>query len=235
MNSLTLSDHLTELRQRILKILLILFVGFCACYFFSQEILSLFTQPIKPYLLATKGKLIFISPFEKFFSYLWASLFAGLVVSCPFWLYQVWQFIAPGLYKNEKKWSLIFVSLSVCLFVSGILFVYFVVYPFSFRFLFNFGGEEIPYISIKPYLSFFLRTAFAFGLVFLSPLVLLALLKFNILTVAELKKARPYAVVLIALVSAMVTPPDVFSMFFMMAPLYLLFEISLWLGHQLKT
>lgn len=232
-NVLSMTGHLAELRDRIIKILLFLAGGFVVSYFFSGDILSLISEPISPYLVATKGKLIFISPFEKFFSYLWVSLFSGIVLSSPFWLYQVWKFISPALYKQEKKWSVLFVGLSVFLFLSGILFVYFVVYPFSFRFLLGFGGEEVPYISLKPYLSFFLRTAFVFGLVFEMPLFLFVLLKFQIVTVTQLAKARPYVVILIALLSAMITPPDIFSMFFMMAPLYLLFELSILIGRKL--
>ena len=228
---LSLTEHLTELRSRIIKALLALGFGFAICYFFSKDILFLISQPIKPYLTATDGQLIFISPFEKFFSYLWASLFAGFIVSSPFWLYQIWKFISPGLYKNEKKWSLLFVGSSTFLFLSGILFVYFIVYPFSFRFLLNFGGEtELAYISLKPYLSFFLRTAVIFGLVFEMPVILLSLLKLNIINVTQLMKIRPYVIVLIAFLSALITPPDIFSMLFMMLPLYLLFEISIWLS-----
>ena len=232
-NTFNLTEHLTELRDRIIKILLFLIGGFVVSYFFSEDILSLISEPIRPYLSATEGQLIFISPFEKFFSYLWVSLFSGITLSSPLWLYQIWKFISPGLYKKEKKWSLFFVGSSTLLFLSGILFVYFVVYPFSFRFLLSFGGDEVPYISLRPYLSFFLRTAFVFGLVFETPLLLFILLKLNIVSTEELAKARPYVVVLIAFLSAMITPPDIFSMFFMMAPLYLLFEGSIWLGRKL--
>ena len=224
------TEHLSELRNRLIKVLIFLGLGFLISYFFSGEILSLISRPVRPYLIATGGKLIFITPFEKFFSYLWVSLFSGVVLSCPFWLYQIWKFISPGLYKEERKWSLLFVGSSSLLFFSGILFVYFVVYPFSFRFLLNFGGEELPYISLKPYLSFFLRTAFVFGLVFEMPLLLFVLLKLNVVTVQQLAKARPYVVVSIAFLSAMITPPDIFSMLFMMLPLYLLFEASVFLG-----
>ncbi|MCZ0932324.1 MAG: twin-arginine translocase subunit TatC [Oligoflexia bacterium] len=228
---LSLTEHLTELRGRIIKSLLFLILGSVVCYFFSKDILSVIGQPIKPYLTATKGHLIFISPFEKFFSHLWVSLFAGFILSSPFWMYQIWKFISPGLYKEEKKWSLLFVSSSALLFLSGILFVYFVVYPFSFRFLLNFGGgSEVAYISLKPYLSFFLRTAVVFGLVFEMPVILFSLLKLNLITVKQLTKARPYVIVFIAVLSAMITPPDVFSMLFMMLPLYLLFELSIWIS-----
>ena len=226
-NTSSITEHLTELRGRIVKSLLFIAGGFAVSYFFSSEILSLISAPVQPYLTATGGHLIFITPFEKFFSYLRVSLFAGITLSCPFWLYQVWSFISPGLYKQEKKWSLLLVTISALLFLSGVLFVYFVVSPFSFRFLLSFGGDEMPYISLKPYLSFFLRTALVFALVFELPLVLLALLKMNIVKPEQLAKARPYVVVFIAFLSAMITPPDIFSMLFMMVPLYLLFEGSL--------
>ena len=231
--ALSFTNHLTELRTRMIKVLFCIGLGFLLSYFFSKEILALISQPVRPYLTATKGNLIFISPFEKFFSYLWVSLFSGIIFSSPFCFYQIWKFISPGLYKNEKKWSLLFVILSSFLFLSGILFVYFIVYPFSFRFLLSFGGEEVAYLSLKPYLSFFLRTAFVFGLVFEMPLLLFFLLKLNVLSVDQLLKARPYVVVSIAFLSAFITPPDIFSMLFMMIPLYILFEASILLWKKL--
>ncbi|MBC6415034.1 MAG: twin-arginine translocase subunit TatC [Bdellovibrionales bacterium] len=228
----TFSEHLSELRDRMIKVLICITLGFIVSYFFSEFIISLITKPISPYLSATEGKLIFISPFEKFFSYLMVSLFSSFVISSPFWFYHIWKFISPGLYKKEKKRTLLFSFSSFFLFISGIFFVYFIVYPLSFRFLFNFGGEEIPYISLKPYLSFFLRTAFIFGFVFELPIFLIGILNLNILSPKDLKKARPYVITSIAVLSAIITPPDVFSMLFMMLPLYLLFEISLWIGQK---
>jgi len=230
---LSLTEHLTELRDRLIKVFIFIGLGFTVSYFLSDRLMLWINEPIAPYLTATEGKLIFISPFEKFFSYLWLSLFGGIVISSPFWFYQIWKFISPGLYKNEKKACLLFVFMSVFLFLSGVLFVYFIVYPFSFRFLLQFGGDEIAYISLKPYLSFFLRTALVFGLVFELPLLILGALKFKAISPAQLKKTRPYVVTSIAFLSALITPPDIFSMLFMMLPLYLLFEISIWLGEKL--
>ena len=231
MKTQTMGSHLLELRLRLLRAILALALGFAFSWFFCGQILDLISQPIRPYLPATNGRLIFISPFEKFFSYLRMSLFSGFVLSCPFWLYQCWMFISPGLYKNEKKLAFVFVSFGVLLFLSGLLFVYFVVYPFSFRFLLGFGdGGELAYISLKPYLSFFIRISLVFGLVFETPLVLTFLLKTGVVTAEQLAGLRPYALVFIAALSAFVTPPDIFSMFFMMAPLYLLFEMSILIG-----
>lgn len=227
-----MTEHLKELRSRLIKILLFILGGFCLSYFFSEDILLLISEPIRPYLSATNGNLVFISPLEKFFSYLWLSLFSGIVLSCPLWLYQIWKFISAGLYKQEKKWSLFFVGTSSLLFCSGFLFVYFFVYPISFRFLLNFGGDELPYISLKSYLSFFFHSSFAFSLVFEMPLILFALLKLNMVSIKQLVKARPYVVVGIAFFSALITPPDIFSMFFMMGPLYFLFEGTLFISRK---
>jgi len=229
---ITLSDHLRELRTRLIKICLAVFAGCLLSWFFGSWILDMVRRPIAPFLTSTEGQLIVLSPLEKFLSYLKVCLFAGVFVSCPYWLFQIWKFIAPGLYKNERYWGRIFIGVGSVLFFCGGAFVYFVVYPLSFRFLLSFGENEVPYISLKPYLSFFLRTAFVFGLVFEMPLLLFASLKIGIVTVEQLAKFRPYFVVCIAFVSAIITPPDIFSMLFMMAPLYLLFEGSLWLSRR---
>lgn len=233
-NTFRFTEHLAELRSRILKSLFFIGLAFIVCYFFSAEILSFISDPIRPYLSATQGKLIFISPFEKFLSYLMLSLFSGFILASPFCFYQIWKFISPGLYPKEKSGTLLFVTAATLLFLLGLCFVYFVVYPFSFRFLLQFaGGNELPYISLKPYLSFFLRTSLVFAMVFELPLILFSLLKLNIITVHQLSLIRPYAIVGVALLSAIITPPDIFSMLFMMFPLYLLFEFSIWLGKLL--
>ncbi len=231
--ALPFKEHLAELRSRLFKILLILAAGFAACWFFAGEILEIISRPIKPILIHTEGKLIFTGPLEKFLSYLKVSLFAGALVSCPFWLFQIWRFVSPGLYEREKKWPLFFAGAGALLFCLGAAFVYFAALPLAFRFLMSFGGEgEAAYISLREYLSFFIRTALAFGAVFELPLILFFLLKAGILKAETLASMRPYAVVAIALLSAFITPPDVFSMIFMMAPLYLLFEASLWIGRR---
>lgn len=227
-------DHLTELRSRLFKILLILAAGFAGCWFFAGDILEIISRPIKPHLTHTGGKLIFTGPLEKFLAYLKVSLFAGALVSCPLWLFQIWRFVSPGLYEKEKKWPLFFAGAGSVLFCLGAAFVYFVAHPLAFRFLMSFGGDgEAAYISLREYLSFFIRTALAFGIVFELPLALFVLLKAGVLKAETLAASRPYAAVAIALLSAFITPPDVFSMIFMMAPLYLLFEASLWIGRRL--
>ena len=227
-------EHFAELRSRLAKILLIWALSAGACWLFAGEILEIMGRPIRPYLSHTGGRLIFTAPLEKFLSYLKVSLFGGVMISCPFWLFQVWKFISPGLYRRERKYALVFTAAGSFLFCMGAAFAHFIVYPLAFRFLMSFGGEgEAPYISLREYLAFFIRTAIAFGAAFEAPLILSFLLKAGLLKAETLSSLRPYAVVAIALISALITPPDVFSMLFMMAPLYLLFEISLWTGRRI--
>lgn len=230
----SLQNHLTDLRSCFLKSALGVFFGVCVCWFFQEWIFEAIKQPISPYLTATQGQLIFINPLEKFLSYLKISLFSGVVVSCPYWLFQMWKFISPGLYRNEKKWSLFFVSLGCFLFVLGVSFVHYIVLPMAFKFLLAFGGEqELPFISLKEYISFFVQTACVFGFVFQVPFVLSLLIKFKVFSVERLKKGRPFVFVGIALVSAFITPPDVASMFLVMIPLYLFYEASLFIGSKI--
>ena len=228
------SDHLRELRSRLIKIFLAVGAGCLLCWFFGSWILDMARRPIAPFLTSTDGQLVVLNPLEKFLSYLKVCLFAGVFVSCPYWLFQIWRFIAPGLYKDERKWGRIFIGAGSVLFFCGGAFVYFVVYPIAFRFLINFGGTgELPFISLKEYLSFFIRTALVFAFVFEMPLFLSALIKLNVVTVEQLKAGRRYAIVIISILSALITPPDVVSMLLMMVPLYLLFELSLLVGKKL--
>ena len=231
---MALTSHLSELRDRLIKSLLSVAVGFVICWIFAGGILDIISHPIKPYLEGTEGKLIFTSPLEKFLSYIKVSLFAGVFLSCPYWFFQIWQFIAPGLYREEKKWSRLFVGIGSMLFFSGGAFVYFIVYPFAFKFLMEFGGTgQTPFISLKEYLAFFTRMTFVFALVFELPLFVIFLIKLNIITPETLARSRPYVLIGVAILSALVTPPDIVSMLLMMAPLYVLFELSLILGRRL--
>ncbi len=232
--SLSFTDHLRELRDCIIKIIMSVLVGFFICWFFKDILLDILRQPIAPYLTATDGNLIFTNPIEKFLSYIKVVFFVAILLSCPYWLFQIWNFISPGLYKEEKKWSIIFVCCGSLLFLLGVLFIYFLVFPMAFRFLILFGGSgELPYISLKEYISFFIRTAFVFGLVFETPLILSFLIKLKVLSVEQIRASRPYAIVVIAFLSALVTPPDVLSMLFLMVPLYFFFEASLWIGKRI--
>ena len=236
LQSQTLVDHLTELRQRLINSILFITVGFFASWAFSEQIFDIVRRPISPYLAtATKG-LIFTSPMDKFLAHIKVSMLAGVVLTTPFWLYQVWAFVAPGLYKREKGYALSFIAFGTVLFGLGVSFVYFLVFPMAFEFLMSFGGTtDAPMITIAEYLSFFLTTTVVFGLAFELPLILTLLGMLGVIDHHFLISKRRYAFMLLAVVSAVITPPDALSMMMMMVPLTLLYEISILLVRWLAV
>lgn len=227
-NQQTLVEHLAELRDRLIKCLFFIGIGFFLCWTFSEQIFDFMRGPIAPYLKSSTGGLVFTAPMDKFMAHLKVSFLAGIIMTCPFWLYQVWLFIAPGLYQHEKKWSVIFVGFGSLLFLLGCAFVYYLVFPMAFKYLMTFGGgTDIPMITISDYISFFFTTTLVFGAAFELPLVLVFLGMIGIIDAEFLKAKRRFAVVALAVLSAVITPPDAISMVMMLIPLLLLYEISI--------
>jgi len=147
-------EHLEELRQRLIRCMIVVGIAFVVCYFFSKDIFSFLAKPLHESL--PKGStMIFINPAEAFLTYIKLSFYAALFFSSPYILYQAWLFVAPGLYAHEKRYVLPFMIISVFLFVTGVAFAYFVVFPFGFRFLMGFATDLIrPAPSLKEFLSF---------------------------------------------------------------------------------
>ena len=149
-------------------------------------------------------------------------------MACPAWIYQAWMFIAPGLYAHEKKYSLTFVFAGIILFLTGVSFAYFLVLPSAFEFLFSFGGSvDKPLITISEYMSFFATMTLVFGASFELPLILVALGVLGIVSSNTLREKRRYAIVALATIAAVITPPDVLSMMMLLVPLAGLYEISI--------
>jgi sec-independent protein translocase protein TatC len=223
----SLIEHLTELRKRLLYIFIIIFCGFFACWGFSDYLFDVIRRPISPFLSTGDGGLVFTAPMDKFLAHIKVSFLGGFIIMSPLIMYQLWAFIAPALYRQEKKAGYFFMAFGTFLFLTGVSFVYFLVFPMAFEFLMTFAGTtDKPMITISEYLSFFITTTFVFGLAFEMPLVLTILGRLGIISQQFLKDKRRYAMVLLAAMSAMVTPPDIISMVMMMIPMLGLYELS---------
>ena len=222
----SLFEHLSELRTCLIRSLIGITAGFSACWFFSPEIFDFIRRPIAPFL--TEGGLVFTHPVDKFLAHVNVSLLAAIILTCPYWLLQVWKFIAPGLYLSERKYGLGFMFCGSTLFLCGVGFVYFFVFPMAFKFLLMFGGEtDKPMITISHYLSFFMTVTLVFGVVFEMPLILTILGMMGLIDHHLLRTKRRWAIVFLAVLAALVTPPDVISMLAMLLPLLLLYELSI--------
>ena len=220
-----LMEHLKELRLRLIRSMLGILAGFILCYNFTTEIFNWIRAPIAPYLPA--GGLVFTAPMDKFVAHLKIALFGGVLLACPWWIYQIWKFVAPGLYKKEQKIALGFIFSGSALFLGGVSFAYFIVFPMAFQFLMTYGGDvDKPMITIEKYMSFFVTTSVMFGVAFELPLILTTLGMLGIITQEFLRKKRRLAIVGLAAASAIMTPPDLLSMLMMFVPMVGLYEIS---------
>jgi sec-independent protein translocase protein TatC len=227
-----LLDHLIELRTRLLRAVLALIVAFAVCLYFADAILGFLVQPLRSAFPEGEGQLIFTKLPELFFVELKIALFAGFMLSFPIIANQLWAFIAPGLYANEKKAFLPFLIATPVLFLSGAALAYFVVMPVAIRFFLGYGGETgglqvtaLP--SAGDYLDTTMQFILAFGLTFLLPVLLMLLNRAGIVTREQLVAARRYVIVGVVALAAVVTPPDPGSQLILAIPLLILFEGSL--------
>ncbi len=225
---MSFTEHLEELRNRLIKILIAVAAGFVVSYFFSKQLFYFLSLPLLE-VLPKQNSLIFTALPEAFFTYLKISLFAGIFLVSPYIFYQIWKFISPGLYSEEKKYVFPFVVLSTLFFLTGASFGYFVVFPFGFKFFIGFQSEYIKALpSLKQYLGFAMKLLFAFGTIFEMPVIMYFLAKIKVINSRLLTKNRKYTVVLIFVVAALLTPPDVFTQVLMALPLIILYELSIW-------
>ena len=224
---LPFTAHLEELRRRIIICLFAVLAGALVCYAFKEKIFQFVAIPLIASLPDDNSWMIFTGVTEAFFTYLKVSFLAGIFLSLPVLFYQLWAFIAPGLYSKEKKLVIPFVIFSTLFFVTGASFGYFVVFPFGFQFLLSFATDMIrPFPSLREYLSFATKLLVAFGLVFELPLITFFLAKIGIITHRTLSRNRRYFIVIAFLASAALTPPDVVTQMLMAGPILILFEIS---------
>lgn len=224
-----LLEHLIELRRRLLWSLAALIAAFAICFYFAKPIFAVLVQPL---LQAGQGRLIFTDIFEAFFVEVKVALFAALLVCFPVFAIQIWKFVAPGLYAREKKALLPFLLLTPVFFGAGVAFAYFAAMPWALHFLLSFEGEvggvqqeALP--GVGNYLSFSTRFLFGFGIAFLLPILLMILERAGIVSRQQLVRSRRYAIVGAAVVSAVLTPPDVVSQLMLLVPLYALYELAI--------
>ncbi|MBN2010673.1 twin-arginine translocase subunit TatC [candidate division KSB1 bacterium] len=218
-------DHLEELRSRMLKSIVVLFVTTIVCYFFSPDIVAFLTKPYP-------DKLIFLAPQESFIVHIKISLFAGLFLSLPVIFYQLWQFVVPGLLEKERKYVPLIVFFSTAFFLLGSSFCYYVIIPFGLKFLLGWQTENLqPSVAIREYLKFVTMLVLVFGIVFELPLLSFFLSKMGMLTPQFLRRNRRYGIVITFIIAAILTPPDVVTQLLLAGPLLLLYEVSIWVSY----
>ena len=229
-------EHLTELRSRLVKSIVYLFFFFIVCYFFAENIYSFL---VAPYADAVKDdglnrRMIFTALHETFITYLKVAFFAAMFVSSPIILTQIWKFVAPGLYKNEKRALLPYLIATPTLFLFGGMLVYYLIMPLAIKFFLTFETSvqlsNLPIqleAKVNEYLSLIMRLIFAFGISFQLPVLLSLLARVGFIDSEYLKKRRKYVIVIIFAVAAILTPPDPITQIGLGIPLLILYELSI--------
>ena len=225
-----LKPHIADLRKRLVISSAALIVAFFACFAVYEPILNWMMLPIEN-VLPEGSQMVAIEVQETFFTALKVAFFSGFLVSLPIILWQMWLFLAPGLYDNEKKLVIPFVFGATFMFLVGSSFAYYIVVPFGFEFLVNFGSTVVSVMpSIGKYVSFFTKLLFGFGIAFELPVFTFFLAIIGVVTDRTLKDFFKYAVVLIFVVSALLTPPDILTQFLMAGPLIILYGVSIYIA-----
>jgi len=223
----TLISHLLELRDRLLRALLAIVAVFLPLMFFSNDLFSFVARPLIE-KLPEGTSLIATSVVAPFMTPLKLALIAAIFIAMPYVLYQVWGFVAPGLYRREKRFALPLFASSVVLFYTGVAFAYFIVFPLMFAFLTTTTPEGVRMMTdISSYLDFTLLLFFAFGIAFEVPIAVVLLASTGLVRVETLKKNRGYVLLGIFVVAAFLTPPDAISQSFMAVPMYILYELGI--------
>ena len=234
-NEQTLVEHLLELRSRLLKSLLVVLLIFMVLVFFANDLYTFFALPIQSLLpdgstmIATEVTSPFFAPFK-------LTLILSAFAAAPYLLYQLWSFVAPALYSNEKRLAVPLFASSIALFYLGIAFAYYVVFPLVFGFFTSIAPEGIAVTpDINSYLSFILKLFFTFGIAFEIPIATVLLIKAGMTTRESLAKKRPYIIVMCFIFGMLLTPPDMISQSLLAIPTWLLFEMGLFMSGFIKS
>lgn len=228
---MSLTDHLEELKTRLIRILIVVGIGFGVCYMFKEWSFKVITRPLVE-VLPEHSSMIFTGLPEAFFIHMKIAFFASLFLTAPYTLFELWRFVSPGLYKEEKRYVLPFLFFSTLLFTGGVLFGYFIALPPAFAFFVSFSTDFLkPMISFREYLSLTLKFLLAFGLCFEMPVFIFFLAKLGVVDAKMLSRQRRYAILVIFIVAAILTPsPDALSQVIMAIPLMVLYEVSIFVA-----
>ncbi len=228
-----LIGHLRDLRSSVVKSLVALVVVFIGLFPFSEQIYELFADPLLAELPASSA-LIATGVLAPFLVPLKVTLFVAFCICMPFMLYQLWLFVAPGLYRRERRFVVPLVFSSTCLFFVGVAFAYFLVFRIVFGFIVSIAPSSVSVMpDVQSHLSFALTIFLTFGLAFEVPVAVFLLVRMGVLELAALRRARPYVLVGSFVVAAIITPPDVFSQVLLALPVWLLYEIGIWISARL--
>lgn len=219
--NLTMIGHLTELRKRLIYSSIVVIVAILLSYNLSEYIVK-YIIDIAPYI-----NFVFIAPAELLMSYIKIAVISGLVVSSPFLILQIWLFVSPGLTKSEKRTIAVSLFIGGLFFVAGVVFAFVIILPIMLQFFMGFQIEEIEeMISFSSYLTFVINTLLSFGIIFELPIIMVILTKFHILKVDFIKKNRKYIILIIFVIAAILTPPEVLTQILLAGPMILLFEVG---------
>lgn len=227
--SMAFTEHLRELRRRLVISIIATALGFALAYNFSAELYHFLALPLLPVLPPGQDFMIFTGVVEPFFIYMKVGFAGGVVLASPVILFEVWGFVAPALYRNEKVWFAFIVFFSIILFLAGAAFAYLVVFPFGFKYMMGYSSPELkPLISMSEYFSMITKFLLAFGIIFQLPLAILVLARLGLVTAGKLVSWWRYAIVVTLLTSAVLTPtPDIFNQVLMAGPIMVLYLIGI--------
>ena len=232
---MTVVEHLSELRRRIVTSIIAVTLAAIVCFIFSESIIKFLITYYRDATAGEKDALIFLGPLDAFLTRIKIATYGGIVLALPVWLFEMWRFITPGLNPKEKRYAIPFVFASIVLFGLG-AFIAFLTLPKALEFLLDVGGSQLrPELTADKYLSFVSLMAVAFGVAFEFPVVLVFLLLARVLTTQQLRRWRRPAILIIVVFAAVITPSqDPYSLFFMAVPMYIFYETSIIIGRVLK-